>query len=374
MRLQSAPCGHFAFDDSRRITAANDEAQRCLGYEEAELIGQNLSLILPTAVRMLFHTSVYPLLAEGKRAEEVYALLRGKTGEELPVLLNAARRQEGTDYQTDCVFLEVKRRNLFERHLERLEAKAGAGHRFGGHAAQEEAQEFAERMSTLGILLAGIMHEVRNPLAYVHGNLDLLQSELGDCRKPGWEPGPAQECIVEAQGGVSQILAMVNAVSMSSRTESAGSTAVDVARVVDAAVRLVHHRVMSAAELDVVGARPGELALAEEPRLAQVLMNLLVNAAQALQAQRRPAPRIRVSNFLERGRAVVEVSDNGPGVPASLRDRIFKPFFTTKPIGEGTGLGLSISRQIVASFGGTLELLSPPEGGATFRISLPLAG
>ncbi|RYZ02719.1 MAG: PAS domain-containing protein [Myxococcales bacterium] len=377
MRLQNAPCGHLAFDDNRRITAVNDETQRWLGFAEGELLGQNLGILLPTAVRMLFHTTVYPVLAEGKRAEEVYALLRCKSGDDLPVLLNAARHLEEGEYRTDCVFMAVKRRNLFERHLERLEAKAEAGALPRGEpgAAQPaaEAREFAERMSTLGLLLAGVMHEVRNPLAYVHGNLELLRDELSEAREPGWQPESAQECVAEAQSGVAQILELIDAVSMSSRAESVGPTSVDVARVVDRAVRLVHHRVISSAQLDVTSPPSTAQALAEEPRLAQVVMNLLINAAQALKAQTRPTPRIRVSHYVAQNNAVIEISDNGPGVPLALRERIFKPFFTTKPIGEGTGLGLAISRQIVDSFGGSLELSSPAEGGATFRILLPLA-
>jgi PAS domain S-box-containing protein len=376
MRLQQAPCGHFAFDDTRRITAVNDEAQRSLGYEANELVGQSLSMLLPAAVRMLLQTMVYPTLAEGRPVEEVYAVLRCKNGEELPVLLNAVRGEEAGVWLTNCIFLVVKRRNVFERHLERLEAKNDAGNRARPGAVGledlQDARELTERMSTLGVLLAGIMHEVRNPLAYVHGNLEILGEELTQ-PTADWTPEQSRECVMEAQRGVARILELVDAVSLSSRAESMGPTSVDVAKVVEAAARLVHRRVVSAARLEVTGARPGALALAEESRLAQVVMNLLINAAQAVQGQSYPEPLIRVSHFGEGDRAVIEVADNGPGVPLSLRERVFKPFFTTKPVGAGTGLGLSISRQIVDSFGGALELRCPPEGGATFRVLLPLA-
>jgi PAS domain S-box-containing protein len=376
MRLQQAPCGHFAFDDTRRITAVNDEAQRSLGYEASELVGQSLSMLLPAAVRMLLQTMVYPTLAEGRPVEEVYALLRCKNGEELPVLLNAVRGEEAGVWLTNCIFLVVKRRNVLERYLQRLEAKNDAGNRARpvavGSEDLQEARELTERMSTLGVLLAGIMHEVRNPLAYVHGNLEILGEELTQ-PTADWTPEQSRECVTEAQRGVARILELVDAVSLSSRAESMGPTSVDVAKVVEAAARLVHRRVVSAARLEVTGARPGALALAEESRLAQVVMNLLINAAQAVQGQSYPEPLIRVRHFGEGDRAVIEVADNGPGVPLSLRERVFKPFFTTKPVGAGTGLGLSISRQIVDSFGGALELRCPPEGGATFRVLLPLA-
>ena len=122
MRLKEAPCGHFAFDDERTLIAVNDEALRSLGHAPGELIGQSLGVLLPPAVRMLFHAKVYPSLAEGERVEEVYALLRRKDGSDLPVLLSAIRRERDGRYETDCVFLAVKRRDAFARHLQRLEA------------------------------------------------------------------------------------------------------------------------------------------------------------------------------------------------------------------------------------------------------------
>jgi two-component system NtrC family sensor kinase len=101
----------------------------------------------------------------------------------------------------------------------------------------------------------------------------------------------------------------------------------------------------------------------------QVFLNLLANAAQAIEGR----GAITIVTRAEDGMAVVEITDTGPGVPADLLDRVFDPFFTTKPVGEGTGLGLSISYEIVKKHGGTITGSSPPGGGARFTVSIPLA-
>ena len=112
--------------------------------------------------------------------------------------------------------------------------------------------------------------------------------------------------------------------------------------------------------------------LAEEGRLTQVFVNLLVNAAQALPAGRCEENTIRVSSGpAPDGRVAVEIADNGMGIPEELRERIFEPFFTTKPVGEGTGLGLSVCQGIVAGLGGTISVSSEVGRGTVFRVDLP---
>jgi CheY-like chemotaxis protein len=114
--------------------------------------------------------------------------------------------------------------------------------------------------------------------------------------------------------------------------------------------------------------------LANEARLGQVFVNLLVNALQALPERPVADNVIRVATRLVEGEAVVEISDNGVGIASDVLPRIFDPFFTTKPVGVGTGLGLSISHAIVTALGGKIEVDSQPGMGTTFRILLPVTG
>ncbi len=365
-RLKAAPCGFIEFDDERRLIAVNDEAAHSLGYEPPELVGQSLSVLLPPAVRIFFGTYVYPSLAADGRAEEVYALLRRKDGSELPVLLNAARRPEGEGSLTECVFLVVKRRNMLERHLLHGLGEVQAPPNVG-HADQRQA-ELSDRMVTLGTLLAGVMHEIRNPLTYVIASLDVLDREL---TRPSANLALVRECVVDLRDGIERIHGLADAVGMVSRASPSGDARFDCAAVISAAVRLVRHRAVEGVDLKLELEPPSAVVEGEEARLAQVLMNLLVNAFQAVRSLAAGQGRVTVRHLVQGDVAIIEVSDNGPGVPEALRERIFDLFYTTKPVGEGTGLGLPISRQIVASFGGSLTLVSPAEGGATFRVTLP---
>jgi len=114
--------------------------------------------------------------------------------------------------------------------------------------------------------------------------------------------------------------------------------------------------------------------LADESRLSQVLVNLIVNAAQAFRTEDPEANRITIAGALEAdGRVSISVADNGPGIPAALRPRIFDPFFTTKPIGQGTGLGLSICQSVISSLDGEITVESEEGRGTTFRVFLPVA-
>jgi two-component system, NtrC family, sensor kinase len=142
---------------------------------------------------------------------------------------------------------------------------------------------------------------------------------------------------------------------------------VDVCALIPSAVRI--------ARVELQGRAQVELALAPVPRvrasagrLGQVILNLLVNAGQAPPAS--GVHRIRVSTRAEAGHVLIDVDDNGPGIPAALVSRIFEPFFSTKPGGQGSGLGLSIARGLVERFGGTLEHAPSELGGARFRIRL----
>jgi signal transduction histidine kinase len=292
----------------------------------------------------------------------------------VPVLMSASRRREGEAHETQCIFLAVKRRSLFERHLEHLEALHGGAQPAAGSPASSAADgELAERMWTLGLLLAGIMHEVRNPLTYVQGNLQLLSADLESPDPATFDWESARESVKEASEGAERILELVRAVGTVSHVERSHPLPVDVARVVETAARLVRYRLSRVAKLELVGPTPGEVVLADEPRLVQVLMNLLVNAGQALETSRPVEPLIVVRHRTEGALALIDVMDNGPGIAEALRERVFQPFYTTKPLGEGTGLGLALSRQIINSFNGSLELAPSSGAGATFRIALPLA-
>ncbi len=235
----------------------------------------------------------------------------------------------------------------------------------------------SERLSALGRLSAGVAHEVNNPLTYVLLNIDLARKRV-DGPRAGVGPEDADRtasllrALDNARRGALRVRDIVAALKMYSRQSNDELHAVDVGPAVQASVEMTRNLVETRARLEVdLGSAPP--VLATDARLTQVLVNLLTNAAQAVPPGDPDAHFVRVVTRESGGRAVIEVTDSGQGMSEEVQRRIFDPFFTTKPQGEGTGLGLAISLGIIQDFRGTIEVLSTPGKGATFRVLLPAA-
>ncbi|HEX2875208.1 MAG TPA: PAS domain S-box protein [Polyangiaceae bacterium] len=237
----------------------------------------------------------------------------------------------------------------------------------------EAALALGERLVTVGTLAAGAGHEINNPLQCVSMNLELLRNELQAIAK-GSAPVRAHDLLemtADALHGAERIGKIVLGLQTFARGERERLVELDLASVLELSFNLTRNELRHRLRLDTDLQTTPRL-LADESRLAQVFINLLLNAAQAM--AHRPADQnvLRVSTWTnERGQAVVELRDNGPGMTDAVRSRVFEPFFTTKPIGQGTGLGLSIAYNIVTSLGGLLECESEPGKGASFRVVLP---
>jgi PAS domain S-box-containing protein len=239
-------------------------------------------------------------------------------------------------------------------------------------AAERVARQ--ERFITTGTLAAGVGHEINSPLAYILANLEYSIEELRaiEGSSPSGRLRDLITVLAEARDGAERIRKIVRGLRALARDESE-PVAIEVDSTVDIAINIAAHelRLKATVQKEIP---PALLVLADESRLTQVLVNLLVNAAQAFPTPAVDKNEIRVTASLESGgRVSIAVGDNGPGIPPHLQRRIFDPFFTTKPVGQGTGLGLSISLGIVEALGGELLLESAPGEGATFRVVLPAA-
>jgi PAS domain S-box-containing protein len=229
----------------------------------------------------------------------------------------------------------------------------------------------ADRLAAVGTLAAGVGHEINNPLAYVLLNLQALERELPRLAAPE-RVADALEMVRNALTGIDRVRTIARDLKSFARSDPDARGPVDVRRVLESAINMAAHEIRLRARL-VTHFEELPPVLANEARLGQVFLNLLLNAAQALPERRTDRSEVRVSATAGADdRVIVEVSDTGPGVPESMRERIFAPYFTTKPLGVGTGLGLSIGRSIVASLGGTITVNDAPGGGATFRVELPV--
>ena len=232
-----------------------------------------------------------------------------------------------------------------------------------------------ERVYSLGVVAASVVHELRNPLSVVVGYAELaklLAERLAEL--PGDVAADlASEADAIANGtwdATVRMAEIIQGVELTTRRQAAPARS-DLGEIVELTLKLVinelRHRTVTSIDLE------RDLPVACRPtQLGQVALNLMVNALQAIPLDRDPtAARVRITTRRDGARACLEVADNGPGVPDDLKRQIFDPFFTTKDAG-GTGLGLAISRQIVEEAGGTLTVHDTPGGGATFVVDLPL--
>ncbi|MGZ3478171.1 MAG: two-component system sensor histidine kinase NtrB, partial [Polyangiales bacterium] len=226
----------------------------------------------------------------------------------------------------------------------------------------------ADRLASVGLLAAGVAHEVNNPLGYVLNNIEIARRELAPI---GERAEVARQVLSVALEGVDRIRNIVRDLLMLARGDDAAVAAIDVRAVAESTLALAAREIERSARL-VLDFRPAPLVTSSESRIAQVLLNLIVNALEAMRDRPREENEL-VVRIAPAGdeRLLLEVSDNGPGISPSDLSRVFEPFFTTKPAGQGTGLGLAIVQRLVVEIGGEINVSSTPGRGTTFRVLLP---
>lgn len=232
----------------------------------------------------------------------------------------------------------------------------------------------ADRMVSVGTLAAGVAHEINNPLSYVIANVDFIKDELqsAQCEGRAVDLEEIAEVVHEASEGAGRVRAIVQDLKTFSRSDDEGREALDVHEVMESAIKLVWNEIRHCAELVRCYGPTMPPVLANESRLGQVFLNLLVNAAQAMPEGEAASHHITLTTLVNaKGQVVVRIADNGPGITPENLKRIFDPFFTTKPAGVGTGLGLSICHNIITALDGRLSVESVVGEGTTFQITLP---
>ncbi|HWT00010.1 MAG TPA: ATP-binding protein [Pyrinomonadaceae bacterium] len=351
--LNRAPCGFLSFTDDGHVVEANATLLEMLGYEAGELLGRHVESLMPVASRIFYQTHLFPLLKLHDRVEEVYFSLRMKGGAEIPVLVNAARRERGGLAVNDCVLMHMRQRNQYEDEI--LHAK---------RAAEEAARAKDE-------FLATVSHELRTPLTAILGWARMLQGGTLDERMAA----RAVDAIERNAASQNQLIGDL----------------LDFSRIISGRMRLDVGRVELAsvieAAMDVVGpaaeAKGIRLQTTLDPkagpvsgdyeRLQQVMWNLLSNAVKFTPKGGRVQVRLaRVNSSVE-----ISVSDTGQGIAPEFLPYVFDRFRqadqTTTRRQAGLGLGMSITRHLVELHGGTIRAESPGEGqGTTFVVKLPV--
>ena len=232
-----------------------------------------------------------------------------------------------------------------------------------------------EKMASLGQLVAGIAHEINNPLAFVVNNLfvvelrvarviqeiepNLTETSLQELRE-------TQTCLEEMREGLNRVKELVLDLRTFSRLDEGEFKTIDVADTIDSVLLLLKHRMHSRIEVEKHYS-PERMLYCYAGRLSQVLMNLIANAIDAIAGE----GTIMITTGQSEEFFLISVRDTGNGIPEAIRSKIFDPFFTTKPIGQGTGLGLAISYGIVQEHGGSIEVQSEEGAGTEFIVKIP---
>jgi PAS domain S-box-containing protein len=369
-------------DQSGRITLFNRSAQMTFGYSESEVLGQSVTMLMPDE----FHTAHREGLDRYLRTREARVVgktieLRGrrKSGEIFPLDMSLTALQEPDGVNFLAAIRDTTDRQRMQHRVIQ-----------------------AEKMASLGLLSAGVAHEINNPLAFVANNLAVIDGDIRGMKallsaygeaKPliaRQDPEQAQridrivqeidlaylnaniERIVDnTRQGVKRVADIVQNLRGFARLDQAAVDRVDVHAAIRSSLELIQSTLKR--QNIVVEERFGDVpSISCSPaQINQVFLNLLVNAAQAIEAMRGSEGRITITTREANGDIVVEIADNGCGIAPDLVPKIFDPFFTTKKIGEGTGLGLSITHGIVKDHNGEIEVTSVVGEGTCFRVTLP---
>jgi PAS domain S-box-containing protein len=371
-------------DQLGRITLFNPAAEKLFGYAAAEVVGQPLACLMPAefgerhedGFRRYLQTRMPHIVG---RTVELCG--RRKEGSEFPMEMSLSAIDLGGELQFLGAIRDLSERNRMRALLVQ-----------------------SEKLASIGVLSAGIAHEINNPLAFVANNLVVLEKDtkgllsilaIYEETRPHLAPvepdaerrlqALAEEIdlpyikenlgriLARTRDGVQRVARIVQSLRGLARTSPAALQEVQLTDLVESSLDMIRGRLRNRdinVELDY-GLAPKLRCVPTQ--IGQVLLNLLVNAVQAIESSgRAKGGHIRLATRREDEEVLIEVADNGCGIAPEDLPRLYDPFFTTKPVGEGTGLGLSITHSIIAGHSGRIEVESQPGEGTCFRIRLPL--
>lgn len=354
--LDTAPCGFLSFSDDGLIVTTNATLREMLSYAPEELEGRHLETILSVGGKIFYHTHFFPLLKMQRIAEEIYFSFRSKDGSELPMLVNAVRRERDGRPVNDLILVRMRQRHRYEDEL--LYAKRAA------EQAGEAKAKFLSMMS----------HDLRTPLQAISGFADILLMEA-----EGPLTDEQREDLKAIKSAGQEMLRLMNDILGFAQLESGRVTVTlrptTVEEAVSRAEVILRARFeTSGLTFDREGADGSLIMSADPDRLQQILLNLLTNAIKFTP----PGGRISISSEKRDARVLVHVSDTGTGIPKEKLADIFEPFVqvgqNVSSSDRGVGLGLSISRDLARAMGGELTATSTAGKGSTFTIVLKGAG
>lgn len=344
-------------DDRGVVVAINPAAEETFGYPRDEAVGRRISdLIVPDHMKDAHEAGI----SRYRATREPHVLGRRVEME--------ARCRDGRVIPVELAITEVAlpEGRYFTANLRDLSSARAASAEI---ERQREALHQSEKLAAIGSLLAGVAHELNNPLSIVLGQSTLLREEAAT----GFLRRSSIERTEKIEAAAQRCVRVVRAFLAIARQRKAETRAVQARPIVEGAIELLRYGIESSGivvRCDIAAGLPE--VVADPDQVQNILTNLLVNATHALEAVE-GRREIRVTAAERDGRLAIVVADTGAGIPRDIAQRVFDPFFTTKPQGVGTGIGLSISRGLAEAQGGTLSLLES-DTGAAFELSLPVVG
>ena len=347
-------------DRNLKIALANRPFLKATGRRLDEVLGAHLDEVVGTGTNRAVLTAwLEHASAERLKPFEFDRVVNAPDGTRRMLRVTASTVQDETGRVEYIMFLGVDETERRATEIQLLDAA---------------------RLATVGQMATGMAHEINQPLTVLQFAVEGLTGEIEDNLHRDDPEGFAADTLTRLKRMEDQIQRASGIIrslqGFAHRSDKA--TSFDVEQAIVGAVGLVDEQMRLAGidlELEPIGALPSIAGQAN--RLQQVLINLMINARDALgerdETARKVRGRITVRARQESGAVVIEVADNGTGIPADVLPRLFEPFFTTKPSGKGTGLGLSISSEIVRKMNGTIAVENQPDSGALFRLTLPIA-
>ncbi|WP_169433133.1 PAS domain-containing sensor histidine kinase [Maridesulfovibrio zosterae] len=383
----------FLIDDKDTIQFVNPAAQTMFGYIKEEFIGKKLhTMLVPkkyqeTASKGLAHfskTGKGPVL---DKMQEMVAL--HKDGKELTTLVHVGKLWRNKAWWAVGSVIDITKLKEIQADLIK---------------SQQEAIQTG-RLASIGHLAAGMAHVINTPAQYVGDNLIFINDSISSIRyvfeaaRNLAESSPKSQAtdafteacsneeilyifeelpsaISQSQDGMRYITKIVQSMKAFSHPGNNQKSFDDINKILDAVITITHNSYKEVATVETHFAPDIPLILCCASEIQQVFLNLMINAIQSIQDsnnKEKELGKIDISTVSKDDFVIISVADTGDGVPEEIRDRIFDPFYTTKPVGQGTGQGLSICYDIVVNkHSGTIEVGNNPESGAIFTIQLPI--
>lgn len=381
--IDNTQAGLITLDGQGRIESMNLMAEKLFGYSQHNLRNEYFSKCLVHADRAVCWQHL--TAADSERQAELYTEARGlrKDGTEFPIELVIGHMQYGLVTRFIVTIHDITQRKEYEEELnrsrellehrvaERTEDLTNANLKLKDEVAkhQDTQNELIQtaKLAVLGQMSAGINHELNQPLTAIRTYADNAQAfmELG-------KVDTVANNLQEISALTERMAKIIHPLKEFSRKTSETVEPVCLKNVHDGAMSIMYGRLSKVdAEVNWPDDLEQSYVLGNTVRLEQVLVNLISNALQAMEAQSNPQVDIKLTRLGDH--LSLDVRDFGPGIPPQDLGRVFEPFYTTKKAGHGLGLGLSISHRIIASMGGELQVTNHPQGGAVFRIWLPKA-